>query len=165
MEQIKPIAAGDVEAALALAERCRATREPDVAESICLDVLEVEPGHQRAVVLLLLARTDQLESGLPHGVARAREALAWLDGDYDRAYYGGIICERQARAVLAHRGKRSGFVSYDWFQLAMEHYDDAAGLDPARPEPRLRHNGCMRAIERHAHCEAAPSDGPDHGIE
>ena len=43
MFELKRLAGDDVSSALALAEQCRAIGEPDEAESMCLDVLELEP--------------------------------------------------------------------------------------------------------------------------
>ena len=165
MFELKRLAGDDVGSALALAEQCRAIGEPDEAESMCIDVLELEPENPEAIVLLLLARTDLLERGLPRGVDRAREVLPRLAGDYERAYYGGVICERQAKYVLGQRGKRSGFVAFDWFHYAMEQYEEAARLAPGRLEPTLRYNACVRTIERNRHCQPAADDQLEHGIE
>jgi len=165
MFELKAIPEGDSSRALALAEACRAAGEPDEAESICLDVLELESENQVALVLLLLARTDLLERGLPRGVERAREVLPRLAGEYERAYYGGVICERQAKYVLGQRGKRSGFVAYDWFRYAMEKYEESARLAPDGLEATLRYNCCVRAIERNPHCQPADDEALEHGIE
>ena len=54
----KPISRAGVPAALQKAERYRLINDPSSAESICLDVLEVDPGNQQAVVTLILAITD-----------------------------------------------------------------------------------------------------------
>ena len=156
---------GDSAAALALAERSRAGGEPEDAESFCLDVLETEPENPRALVLLLLARTDLLERGLPGGVDRAREVLPRLPDEYDRAYYGGVICERQAKYLVRQRGRRSSFVAYEWFEYAMEQYEAAARLGPDRPEPLLRWNACARLIMRNPHCVPAPEEIEEHGLE
>jgi hypothetical protein len=156
---------GNPAAALELAERSRVGGEPEDAESFCLDVLEVEPDNPKAVVLLLLARTDLLGRGLPGGVERAREVLSRLPSDYDRAYYGGVICERQAKYLVQQRGRRSSFVAYEWFEYAMEQYEAAASLDPQRPEPLLRWNACARLIMRNPHCARAPEELEEHGLE
>ena len=165
MFELKRLTGGDVGSALELAQRCRTVGEPEEAESMCLDVLELEPDNQAALVMLVLARTDLLHRGLPRGVERAREVLPRLESEYQRAYYGGIICERQAKYVLGQRGKRSGFVAFDWFRYAMEEYEEAGRLEPQRLEPCLRYNTCVRAIERNRHCRPADDDRLEHGIE
>src|SRR5213596_3646124 len=98
---LKPMSRDGVPAALAKAERYRLLNEPGEAESICLDVLQIEPHNEEATVMLLLALTDQF----PHDssaktVSRANELAAGLRDEYDRLYYAGIIRERRARAVL-----------------------------------------------------------------
>src|SRR3954469_11131088 len=103
MSQLKPLSAEAIPAALDKAERYRLLNEPGEAESICLDVLQVDPENQDALITLLLALTDQF----PHEssskvVARAGELAARLTEEYDRAYYSGIIRERRAKAVLHH---------------------------------------------------------------
>ena len=70
MYTLKVIARDGVPAALQKAERYRLLREAEAAESICLDVLAVDPTNQAATVTLLLACTDQIEGDLTGGVAR-----------------------------------------------------------------------------------------------
>lgn len=163
--ELKDLPQGEMSTALAMAQRCRAVSEPQEAESICLDVLRTEPDNQEALVLLLLARTDLLEEGLPGGVERAREPLSRLSSQYDRAYYDGIVCERQARYLLRSRGRHTSFVAWEWFQHAMDHFEDAARLSPQRIEAALRFNACVRLIERNRHCVPRPQENGEHGIE
>ena len=96
--ELKPISSAGVSDALEKAERYRLLNEPSLAESICLDVLEAEPENQRALVTLLLARTDQFGYGT--AMATARELLPRLKSDYDQHYYAGIIWERSAHAQI-----------------------------------------------------------------
>jgi len=63
-----------IPAALDKAERYRLLNEPAEAESICLDVLAIEPDHQQALITLLLALTDQFEQGIADRQARAQAA-------------------------------------------------------------------------------------------
>ena len=100
MFQLKPISPGSLSGALAKAERYRLLNEPAEAESICLDILRVEPENQQALIMLLLSLTDQFGSRMAE--SRPRELLSRLAGEYERAYYAGIISERKARAQL-HR--------------------------------------------------------------
>ena len=57
--KLKSISPEGVDAALSKAELYRFLNEPEEAESICQDVLVVQPGHQLALRLLGLAITDQ----------------------------------------------------------------------------------------------------------
>ncbi len=58
MFQLKLISKDTIPRALAKAERYRLLNEPQEAESICLDILCVEPDHHEALVMLLLAITS-----------------------------------------------------------------------------------------------------------
>ena len=60
MFALKPISHESVTGALAKAERYRLLNEPGEAESICCDILEIEPRNQPALISLLLALTDQI---------------------------------------------------------------------------------------------------------
>src|ERR1700742_1184834 len=101
--ELKPITHEGIPAALQKAERYRLLNESSAAESICLDVLEIDPANQEALVSLLLSITDQFADEPSDGLHRARGVLPRLTDEYERVYYSGIICERRARALL-HRG-------------------------------------------------------------
>ncbi len=167
--EIRPLSADAVPAALAMAEHYRLLNEPEEAESICIDILEVDPEHQQALVNLLLARTDQFEEGSPALLKQAREVLPRLHREFDRAYYGGLICERQAKSLLRRRGSRSGFVAYEWFQYALEQYqlaiESGGSGSPDAGDATLRWNACVRMIERHPHCAPAPEESAELGLE
>ena len=62
MFELKPLHPDAVQAALARAERYRLLNEPSEAESICLDILAVEPDNQPARIMLLLSLTDQFDT-------------------------------------------------------------------------------------------------------
>lgn len=149
-----------VPAALEKAERYRFLNEPWEAESICRDVLEAEPENESAVLMLLLAITDQFDHEPHTEVAAAQALLPRLRGDYARAYYGGIICERWAGRLLRHPSPGMGPTAYEWLRRAMGHYETAETLRPTGDDdPILRWNTCARLIERHPHArphEAAP---------
>ena len=146
----KPISRASVAAALQKAERYRVINDPSSAESICLDVLGVEPDNQQALVSLLLAITDQFAEAPNEGVRRAREVLPRLTDEYKRAYYAGIICERCAKALLAPSAPGAGEKAYHWLREAMGWYEKAEAQRPAgNDESILRWNTCARLLERH----------------
>src|SRR5215510_8437473 len=92
-----------IPSALAKAERYRLLNEPGEAESICLDVLRIDPGNQTALVTLALALTDQFsDEGSARAAARAADVVSRLTDEYERAYYSGIISERRAKAHHLH---------------------------------------------------------------
>ena len=63
MFELKHIGPEAIPAALDKAERYRLLNQPDAAESICEDVLAVDPDNQPALITLLLALTDQFRQG------------------------------------------------------------------------------------------------------
>lgn len=152
MLNLKPLSAAAIPLALDKAERYRLLNQPWAAESICLDILATEPGNQKALQVLLLARTDQFGSESGAAAMRARETLARLTGDYDRAYYGGIICERRARAQLDKRTPGAGHNAHEWLMEAMELYERAEAIRPAGDDDAiLRWNSCARLLNESPH--------------
>ena len=158
MFDLKRLSRDGVEAALTKAEHYRMLNEPWEAESICHDVLAVEREHQHALVVLLLALTDQFDgSGGDERLAAARAALPRLASEYARAYYEGIICERWAKRLLETDVPGTGPAVYHWLRQAMARYDEAERLRPPGDDDAiLRWNTCVRLIERHPHARPAP---------
>jgi hypothetical protein len=145
---LKPISIASIPRALEKAERYRLLNEPEQAESICLDILDVERANQEALVTLILALTDQFGTvGAPLSAQRAGDYLGRLTDEYQRNYYGGIICERQAWAFL-RRGMARAF-AFDAFREAMDWFEKAAAIRPdGDDEALLRWNACVRTIRR-----------------
>src|SRR4029077_1563021 len=152
MFELKAIAKASIAQALQKAERYRIINDPSSAESICLDVLQVDPENQEALVTLLLAITDQFTEGPTEGVHRAQGLLPSLHDGYKRAYYAGIICERCAKAQLRRDTPGSGELAYDWFREAMRWYEQAEAQRPVgNDEAILRWNTCARILARTGH--------------
>lgn len=147
MFKLKPLSAEGIPAALEKATCYRYLNEPVEAESICLDILEVDPGNQQAIITLILALTDQFERDLSKPFPKAREAVKRLTDDYCRIYYRGIICERRAKVHFDRGGMGSGPIAYDWFRQAMDAYEKAIGRRLAgNDDAVLRWNACARVI-------------------
>src|SRR5262249_39821183 len=124
------------------------------AESICSDILEVEPGNQQALISLILALTDQMPQD-SSAFGKAIATVARLESPYDRAYYGGIAWERRAKAYYYGIGRSSHHHAYEWIVEALKRFEEAelhraAGNDDAV----LRWNACVRFLNRHK--ELAP---------
>jgi len=148
MFQLKKISKESIPVAIEKAERYRLLNEPSLAESICSDILEVDPYNTRAIAVALLAITDQF-GGSNEEVTKANQLLSRLSGGYEREYYSGIICERQGRAIF-NMNKSHGFAAYDWLNDAMEHYEKAEAVRPAgNDDAILRWNTCARLIMRY----------------
>jgi hypothetical protein len=148
--ELKTLSPGAVPAALEKALRYRVLNEPEQAESICEDVLRVEPDNQEALVTLILALSDRFGGPRPASPQRARELLPRLHGAYEREYYAGIVWEREAIAWLRSHKPRSGPLAFDCFRRAMDCYERAEALrPPANDEALLRWNSCARQIMSH----------------
>jgi hypothetical protein len=150
MGDFKPISADAVPLALEKAERYRLLNEPVQAESICLDVLAVDPHNQRALVLLVLALTDQFQTEATDCFPRAEALVPRLHGEYERSYYSGIILERRGYARASKGGLGSQTVAYRWVRQAMDFYEQAERLRPSgNDDPLLRWNSCLRLCQRY----------------
>jgi hypothetical protein len=149
MYTLKPISHDSVESALAKAERYRLLGEPNEAESICLDILEIEPANRQARISLILALTDEIPQDAS-SFARAMEAIPGLASPYDRAYYSGIAWERRAKAAYAAGGLGHGGYLCDWIVRALQFFGEAERLRPAGNDSSiLRWNACVRFLDRH----------------
>jgi hypothetical protein len=100
MPELKQLHKDAIPAALEKAERYRLLNEPGEAESICLDILAVDPDNQRAIITLLLAFTDRFEKTYGVSETQTKELLGRVKSEYERAYYSGIIAERRAKTKL-----------------------------------------------------------------
>src|ERR1700719_5359045 len=123
MTELKSLSQEAIPAALEKAERYRLLNEPGEAESICLDVLRTDPENQSALITLLLAVTDRFGKGYGVSDTQAKELLARVKGEYERAYYAGILAERRAKAKLAQGTPGSRFYAYGGFRDAMNWFE------------------------------------------
>lgn len=152
---LKSISTESIPKALERAERYRLLNEPSLAESICLDILAVSPSHQQALISLLLARTDQF--GYSATMKSAEEVLLQIEGAYERAYYTGLIWERQGHAHIRQRGHFSHANSYHALRRAMESYEQAATLRPhGNDDAILRWNACARVLMQNPEIRPMP---------
>jgi len=161
MFTLKPLSSSAIPSALAKAERYRLLNEPAQAVSICEDVLKTQPAHSQAIIVLILALTDQFPRLDGRLVSRAQELSRNLTTEYDRAYYAGLIAERRARALL-ERGGGPGRAqpAGGWLREAMHLYERAeAERPPDNDDARLRWNACARLLNEHPEL-MAPDEGP-----
>ncbi len=147
MFNLKPLSPSAIPAALEKAMRYRLLNEPSEAESICLDVLRLEPEHQQALVILLLALTDRFGEGYAVGFTQAQEILPRLRDSYERAYYAGIIHERRGKAYLGQGTPGAVVNAYELLREAMDCYEQGEAIRPAgNDDAVLRWNACARLI-------------------
>ena len=151
MFQYKQITLEAVPRALAKAERYRLLNEPEEAESICQDIIGIDPDNQQALITLLLALTDTFHQASAGGAfTRSKELLPRLKDEYERAYYEGVICERWAKAQF--NPHRPSPFAYHSLREAMNWYEKAEAISPAgNDDAVLRWNACARFIESSSH--------------
>jgi hypothetical protein len=155
--ELKSLHKDAIPGALAKAERYRLLHEPWQSESICQDVLRVDPANEAALITLILALTDQFDHGAH--VEEAKDLIPRLHDEYDRAYYSGIIWERRAQALLHQARHGSGAIIYEWLREAMAWYEKAEAIRPPQNDDALlRWNTCARLLLRHPEIKPAPQE-------
>jgi len=161
MFQPKPLSREGIDAALEKADRYRFLGEPWESDSICRDVLAIEPDNQRALIALISAIAQQLGEGTGGDMGEARSLVRRLSGAYERAFYSGVIIERYAKEMLAHGTLGVGPAVYELFTEAMACYEEAEQIRPSGDDSSiLRWNTCVRVIERN---KLKPPPGPPTG--
>jgi hypothetical protein len=149
---LKPISREAIPRAIQKAERYRLINQSWAAESICRDILEIDPDNQQVLVMFVLALTDQLAEGHGHAMNTVRETLPRITDDYRRAYYTGIALERSGQSLVQRGGMGSGAMAYDAFRDAMTWYERAEAIRPAgNDDSILRWNTCARLISGNTH--------------
>jgi hypothetical protein len=163
MPELKRIKKESIPSALMKAERYRLLNEPEEAESICRDVLAVDPDNQQATVNLLLSLTDQFP-GMRVKIDDVRPIVPQLTSDYHRQYYAGVMLERWAKALLG--AGYDGGTAYELFAEAMACYESAEKLSAAdNDDAVLRWNTCAREIEQRGLAPSTASKQVDTAID
>lgn len=136
-----------VASALVKARQYRSLLEPEMAISICLDIFAIEPDHQVALVIYILALTDSFtKAGTKKSDQVVLQAISRLNAEYERIYYEGIFHERKARGLVNHSMSKS--FAYRLFLEAMACYNKAKPLSPKdNDDAVLRYNSCVRTIK------------------
>jgi len=161
MFALKPITHDSLATALAKAERYRLLNEPGEAESICRDILEIEPGNQQALISLILAMTDQISHD-PHAFGRAISTIEGLESAYDRFYYGGIAWERRAKARRHGGGHGADRYIYEWLVKALQLFGEAERIRvPGNDDAVLRWNACVRFLASHPELSSRDEGVPE----
>jgi hypothetical protein len=147
MFELKKLSIEAVPTALERAKHYRLLNEPGAAESICLDILEVDPENQEALITLVLAMSDRFGKDYAVGDSRIQDYISKIEGEYERAYYTGIVYERRAKAALRRDAPGSESTAYELFRQAMNWFEKAEAVrPPGNDDSILRWNGCARII-------------------
>ena len=144
--KLKPISQAGIAEAISKAEVYRYLKEPGEAESICRDILAVEPDNQTALRLLGLAITDQFTGAVSDRYPEAEVVFRGLTSEYERVYHLGILQERKAKSQL--RAGRPPHTVLPIFEEAMNHFEAAEKISPPHTDDAiLRWNRCVRLLE------------------
>ena len=148
--KVKRISTAGIAVAISKAELYRSLNEPEEAESICRDILTIEPQHQLALRLLGLALTDQFIGRGSDRYREAEEIFRQLKDPYERLYYTGILHERRAKAQLNVGQLPRSLVAL--FDHALHHFAEAEKIRPAgNDDAILRWNRCVRLLQNPAY--------------
>jgi hypothetical protein len=144
--KLKRISTAGIAEAVAKAELYRSLNEPEEAESICRDILTIEPQHQLASRLLGLAMTDQFAGGASDRYREAELTFQQLSDPYERLYYSGILCERRAKAQL--NAGQPPHMLLVLFEQALYFFAEAEKVRSAgNDDAILRWNRCVRLLQ------------------
>ncbi|HLQ36607.1 MAG TPA: hypothetical protein VK348_02310 [Planctomycetota bacterium] len=157
--ELKPLSRDGIPGAIDKAKQYRLLNEPGTAESICRDILLVDPQHHEGRVLLLLTLTDLFARGITGRYDEALRLTQSFDDEYEKAYYTGIVYERRAKAH--HRGSSpaSGMIAYEWLGRAMTAFLVAERLRPPGDDKAiLRWNSCVRRLREHPDLRPQPEE-------
>lgn len=158
MLDLKPLSIESIPQALSKAKQYRWLNQPWQTESICRDILLVEPENQIAILNLILSITDQFGTDRSPSEANAKELCKQLNEEYKQKYYRGLISERLGNAALKRVTPRAKYIAFEHYRAAMSYYEEAESIRPAdNQESVLRWNACIRAIKEYK-LEAAPSE-------
>jgi tetratricopeptide (TPR) repeat protein len=144
--QLKSISHAGIAEALAKVELYRYLNEPEESESICRDILAIEPKQQLALRLLGLSLTDQFTGGVTDRYSDAEEVFLKLTDTYERFYYAGILYERRAKAQLC--AGQLPHTLLPLFERALHCFGEAEKIRPAgNDDSILRWNRCVRLLQ------------------
>jgi hypothetical protein len=157
--KLKPISRESIPRAIQKAERYRLINQSWAAESICRDILDIDPTNQQVLVMFVLALTDQLADDHGRIMKTVHETLPRISDSYQRAYYTGIASERSGQALLHRGGMGSGAMAYEALRDAMNWYERAEAIrPPGNDDAILRWNTCARLINGNS--QLAPHPEP-----
>ncbi len=149
---LKMIATSGIPEAISKVELYRYLNQPEEAESICRDILAVEPQNQLALRLLGLVLTDQFTGGPSDRYGEVETVFRSLKDPYERLYYTGILHERRAKAQL-----HAGHLPHSLLPLldeAMRCFGEAEKIrPPGNDDAILRWNRCVRLLQSRSESE------------
>ena len=114
MSELKLLSEESIPKALVKAKHYRLLNEPWQAESICRDILAVDPNNQMALRYMVLSISDQLDVGKSGLLAEGKDLCKRITNSYEQIYFKGILLERAAKASLKRTSPRAKYIAYEW---------------------------------------------------
>jgi hypothetical protein len=147
MFELKTLSKDAIPAALERAKHYRLLNEPGAAQSICLDILQIDPENQDALITLVLAMSDRFGKDYAISDSQIKDYLAQIKDEYERNYYTGIVYEKRGKASLNNKVPGADSAAYEFFVQAMKWFEKAEAVRPkGNDDAILRWNGCARII-------------------
>jgi tetratricopeptide (TPR) repeat protein len=162
---LKTISKAGIPEAFSKVNLYRSLNEPEEAESICHDILAIEPENQLARRMLGLAITDQFTGETSDRYREVESLFENLSDSYERHYYKGLLYERRAKAQM--RAGRPPHVLIALFREAMLDFEEAEKIRPAENDDSvLRWNRCARLLQKLPEAEGEPQEAgfEDHDL-
>ena len=149
MFELKPLSPEAFPRALAKAERYRLLNEPARPRASASTCSRRIPAIRQALVMLLLALTDQFPRHDGQRRARAQElACRGSPTSTSAPYYGGLVAERRAPALLGRGGPGRVGAGGRLAAGGHEAYERAEALrPPGNDDALLRWNACARLLQ------------------
>src|SRR5215472_12725065 len=145
--KLKAISRDAIPEALSKVTLYRYLNEPEEAESICHDILAVEPENQSATRMLGLSITDQFAGHPSDRYGDAGNAFQRLTDPYERLYYTGLLWERRAKAQMQASRPPQMLISLS--REAMGYFEEAEKIHPpGNDDAVLRWNRCVQLLEK-----------------
>jgi len=159
--KLKTISKSGIEEAFSKVTLYRYLNEPEEAESICHDILAVDPENQVALRMLGLAITDQFTGEGTDRYVEVGGIFQHLSDAYERRYYTGLLYERRAKAQM--RAGRPPNLLVGLFEEAMRHFEEAERIHPpGNDDAVLRWNRCLRLLQKFPQGEVEHHDASLH---
>jgi tetratricopeptide (TPR) repeat protein len=144
--KLKTISKPGIAEAIAKAELYRYLNEPEEAESICRDILAVDPNHMLGLRTLGLSITDQFRGEYTDRYIDVEKIFQSLKDPYERHYYTGLLYERRVKAQL--RAGRAPHTLLPLLERALLCFAEAEQIHPpGNDDAILRWNRCVRLLQ------------------
>jgi tetratricopeptide (TPR) repeat protein len=144
--KLKSISTSSIPKAISKVELYRYLNEPEEAESICRDILAVEPDNQTALRLLGLTITDQFTGNHSDRWKEAEGIFLSLTDRYEKLYFVGLLHERRAKTQLGAGHSLQAVMAL--FEQAMNCFEEAEKICPEdNDDAILRWNRCVRLLQ------------------